>query len=526
MNLTVPWTDANGAAQTTQVELTAGDPGKPLVLLVHGNGGNRNHMADPALSPATNYAYTAALAPDQDQGWHGYPGVTVWSFVLDDFMPVTGWQPALQARGYRCANYSQIDPTGPLARPALELAAVVRALLTQLGNPPLAIIAHSRGGLLTRKFLKDNAGDAQLGACLRSVVTLHSPHQGSVLATVASQLSSALTAIGQVHPIFASISAQFIGLVNQPAYLEMAVGSPFLTDLAAGEAPLPGVRYRTFGGTNVTYTRLLWWTFTAMSAVPQWHWPPFHWTIHLSELPVESPQLDALPDLAPEVTPGVGDGLVADARARLPYAPHTVRALNHGEVLWDPATQDDVIRFLGGRASTFVSQSVPSSLTVAQGAQATVTMRNTGAAAWTAAEGYRLGAQGPQDNGVWGRNRVELPVASVAPGQDVTFSFPITAPATPGQPTFQWRMVQDGVEWFGDFSPATAVNVTPAGVNPECAGLRSQIDEVVADIADLQGELSSAPTGEKAAIVAAIRRDQASLAALRSRATALQCPAV
>ena len=224
-------------------------------------------MADPALSPGTNYPYTAALAPDQDQGWHQYPGVTVWSFVLDDFMRVTGWQPALQARGYRCANYSQIDPTGPLAR---------------------------------------------------------------------------------------------------------------------------------------------WWTFTAMSAVPRWHWPPFHWTIHESELPVESPQLDALPDLAPEVTPGVGDGLVAAA-------------------------------------------------------QATVTMRNTGAAAWTAADGYRLGAQGPQENGVWGRNRVELPVPSVVPGQDATFSFPITAPATPGQPTFQWRMVQDGVEWFGDLSPATTVNVTPAG---------------------------------------------------------------
>jgi hypothetical protein len=35
------------------------------------------------------------------------------------------------------------------------------------------------------------------------------------------------------------------------------------------------------------------------------------------------------------------------------------------------------------------------------------------------------------------------------PGQNVTFNFNVTAPSTPGMYNFQWKMVQDFVEWFG-----------------------------------------------------------------------------
>src|SRR5207237_1324496 len=89
-----------------------------------------------------------------------------------------------------------------------------------------------------------------------------------------------------------------------------------------------------------------------------------------------------------------------------------------------------------------------------------VTMQNTGTTTWTAAGAYRLGSQNPQDNTTWGTNRVSLPSgSSVAPGANVTFSFNVTAPATAGTYNFQWRMVQDGVEWFGALSANAAVRV-------------------------------------------------------------------
>jgi hypothetical protein len=54
---------------------------------------------------------------------------------------------------------------------------------------------------------------------------------------------------------------------------------------------------------------------------------------------------------------------------------------------------------------------------------------------------------------------VELP-AAVAPGGEVTLNFTVTAPSASGTYNFQWRMVQECVQWFGDFTPNVAVVVT------------------------------------------------------------------
>jgi hypothetical protein len=108
--------------------------------------------------------------------------------------------------------------------------------------------------------------------------------------------------------------------------------------------------------------------------------------------------------------------------------------------------------------SVFVAQIAPASpLLAGHPYRVSVTMMNTGSETWTSAEGYRLGSQSPLDSTIWGPIRVELPY-SVAPNQQVTFSFWITAPATPGTYVFQWRMVQESVAWFGDVTPGVPLN--------------------------------------------------------------------
>ncbi|MFJ3310265.1 C1 family peptidase [Streptomyces sp. NPDC086549] len=106
----------------------------------------------------------------------------------------------------------------------------------------------------------------------------------------------------------------------------------------------------------------------------------------------------------------------------------------------------------------FVSQSLPTNLVAGQVQQVSVTMRNLGTEPWTATNSYRLGSQSPMDNQFWGLNRVELP-HPVPSGDTVTFTFSITAPAGLASVPFQWQMVQDGVEWFGDSSPRMQVRV-------------------------------------------------------------------
>ncbi len=115
----------------------------------------------------------------------------------------------------------------------------------------------------------------------------------------------------------------------------------------------------------------------------------------------------------------------------------------------------------GTNDAAFVSQSVPTSMTAGQSYSVSVTMRNSGTSTWTTANKYNLGSQNPQDNKTWGFDRVPLP-ASVAPNTEVTFKFTVTAPATAGTYNFQWRVVQDGVAWFGAYTPNVAVDVTAA----------------------------------------------------------------
>ena len=112
--------------------------------------------------------------------------------------------------------------------------------------------------------------------------------------------------------------------------------------------------------------------------------------------------------------------------------------------------------------AALVSQTVSANMTSGQSYRVQVTMQNTGNTTWVAGE-YKLGAQNPQDNVIWGLKRVELG-SNVTPGASTTFDFNVTAPANTGSPvaySLQWRMVQEYKEWFG----ATATASSPVTVS-------------------------------------------------------------
>ncbi|MFC1679029.1 Ig-like domain-containing protein [Elusimicrobiota bacterium] len=110
----------------------------------------------------------------------------------------------------------------------------------------------------------------------------------------------------------------------------------------------------------------------------------------------------------------------------------------------------------------FVSQVVPAVMTGGEEYAVSVTMQNTGRTTWTESGKYRLGSQNPRDNKTWGTHRVFLSEAeAVAPGGSKTFAFEVTAPTSAGTYDFQWRMVRDHVEWFGEMSENVSVRVDP-----------------------------------------------------------------
>jgi hypothetical protein len=219
------------------------------------------------------------------------------------------------------------------------------ALQEHYRRADFVLLSHSRGGLLTRRFLRDFT---QLAERVRIVITLHSPHTGSSLASIAVFLRDRIEALRSVVGDVALVALGWLlDLADSDAYREMAVGSQFLTDLANGEQALPHIRYFTFGGISVRLTRIRSWVYTLSSAVPQWNWPPYEHKRSEIEVPGASPVADTLPNVIDELSNGLGDLLTADARGRLPFATHQTNAINHAEALWDPTLQAQVLRILG-----------------------------------------------------------------------------------------------------------------------------------------------------------------------------------
>jgi hypothetical protein len=134
------------------------------------------------------------------------------------------------------------------------------------------------------------------------------------------------------------------------------------------------------------------------------------------------------------------------------------RMIQEGVQLFGDATTDVPITVLSwSNNAEFVSQTVRTTMYAGEGYAVSVTMRNTGNSTWPANSIIKLGSQNPQDNMTWGMSRVQL-TQSVPPGGQVTFNFTVSAPG-PGKWNFQWRMVQEGVEWFGALTPNVVVTV-------------------------------------------------------------------
>ena len=126
-----------------------------------------------------------------------------------------------------------------------------------------------------------------------------------------------------------------------------------------------------------------------------------------------------------------------------------------------------------GNAAVFVSQNVPAVMQVGQTYPVTVQMRNVGANTWTATAKYRLASRNPSDNATWGLARAYLS-GPVAPGETAVFTFTAKAPTAAASYNFQWRMVQDGVAFFGESSANLSIAVQGAAVPANASMFVSQ----------------------------------------------------
>jgi hypothetical protein len=371
----------------------------PVVILMHGLGGTSADMTAP-LTTRGGFAFnqSGGFALYNDAGVHLTPPLTpVASFFIDPpLTAVTSWKDALVAAGFTTVTYSQTQAS--IAGDVTDLTGLAVALAgdSDLAGFSFAFVAHSRGGLVVRSFLASASRAitplalAAFMARTTTLITLHSPNAGSGLATVAgsvnglaARLQLAVAAMGL--PPLAPL-ATLRSVVGTSAQLELTPGSATLAGIAAAE-PVPGIAYHTFGGTSTNWLRLWANVYTPDSWIPPLSFvgiplPIFQWGTssvvlgsllnYGSFLPTDllvgptpvitetTAALAALAALTPELTPGLGDTFVTDARSRLPFSTtHTTNPLHHLEALYDPTLQRQVIAILSGlRTPLFAGRAI------------------------------------------------------------------------------------------------------------------------------------------------------------------------
>lgn len=372
--VSVWWRQTVGTGKYGRI-VCAKDPTRPAILLVHGLHQDARTWTAPS---STEYAYDYQDHPGNKRigETHAAPNVGVykigkskWLYGKDEnraeWDKENNWFDFLVQQGFTVATWSQkqltIADAMPSAQAAFDSLLAQTAARSPSAPPPVALLGHSRGGLVIRKLLKEKGSMGRV----KWAITLHSPHQGSELGRTPGKLAAEIVDLidccappiitaplkMQLKELAVEAMRPMTKLLMDDETRELSPGSPLIRGLAEGEKKAEDVTYHTFGGTNPRVYRLYTWIFDAESAVPQYstkHGQYFVWRVKPVEIASVSPILDKIRDFAPEVTPNKGDALVSDASARLPWSIHTTTALNHAELLWNKPLMSKVAALLEG----------------------------------------------------------------------------------------------------------------------------------------------------------------------------------
>jgi pimeloyl-ACP methyl ester carboxylesterase len=364
---------------------------KPVVILLHGLGGDREDWMDPFQE--RNWPYDHHRSPERvDLGVHSkppllkLPGLETKYFLSPrlvgnskgaDGSDDRSWWNALVSAGFPVFTFSQVGALmvplsrGPVAEFKRFMETLQRDVLSDAAyrERQVVMLGHSRGGLIGRAFLGDpdvKADHSGRFPAVGGLISLSSPHQGSQMALLDDKIIDLLSMIQRAVPTLPNdVGDQVINTLKKkvddyvgPHGDEIEPGSPLFQALEAQEPIRHGVRCISVGGTSPRLLRVYLWAFSGESVKPHRSAAgkiEFHWQAKPIEARGASPFPDGLPlgllglDLD-EVMSGRGDGLTADKRCRFPPSfgeeEHLSVPLSHAEELWDPKLQTEIIRRL------------------------------------------------------------------------------------------------------------------------------------------------------------------------------------
>ena len=320
----------------TDTSIHRGDAHRPVAVFIHGLGVNKDFWVNPSdtkifggnipmrifaaappepcTTPPTGKRLTAGIVPDRINN--------LWT--------------ALTEKGFNALCWSQRRPSGPIDAAAEELRETTEAAEMLFPGRPIALICHSRGGLVARKFMEKRR------PAVKALVTIASPHAGSSLSRIGKFLSPVAPMLRALLPeetrgAVAGILKNIRELLDSGALKELLPDSAFITSL--NNRPLRDVLCVSFGGTSPTLLTVYKWKKRDDMMHPE----PLL-TIPDSLLRVVP--ASAIPE---ELKPGRGDSMVTAESSVLPGASaHYNLHANHISITWHGELISKTIEVLEG----------------------------------------------------------------------------------------------------------------------------------------------------------------------------------
>jgi pimeloyl-ACP methyl ester carboxylesterase len=332
------------------IALHEGNLDKPAIVFIHGLGMDKDIWVNPSKSRILGgklplNIFLREKPPARDFGLHRHkPKKKIPEFS-------TGIHPKcietlfndLKLKEYPVITWSQRRPSGPIDSVVAELEEIIK-LAKELTKAGIVLVAHSRGGLIGRKYLLQKKDGS-----VKSLVTISTPHHGSSVARLVRYLKPLASFIsplfGGAHKGTFSYSMKHVlDFLKSRALKELLPKSSFLKSLRDG--PLDWIYYVSLGGTKPTLFSLYRWRWSSVSEGKS-----LRWFLRPEEL-FSIPEIfqKVMPDrfYPDEISEGKGDGLVSAESARIPWGnEHYTFSLNHAQMLFDRDVRDLLIKKIG-----------------------------------------------------------------------------------------------------------------------------------------------------------------------------------
>lgn len=307
---------------TLDITIHKGRADKPVVIFVHGLGTDKSIWINPLETKifANNIPlkYFAAIRPKATSKLQ--KGKITAGEIPDS---VDSLWPILKGKGYNLACWTQSRPVGPINAAVNDLKKIMLQVKRVFPERPIALIGHSRGGLIARKYMELKSPQ------IKALITIASPHDGSSLSKIGKYLPFLSGVISNIlpretHGTISTVLKRIIDLIDGNALKELMPGAEFFKHLK--DTRSEKIHYLSFGGLQTEILNIYKWEKRGTSFYPD------------KLLTIPDSLLKFIPALAvpDEITSGKGDIMVTADSSVLPWASehYNVKA-NHFTILWD-----------------------------------------------------------------------------------------------------------------------------------------------------------------------------------------------